>query len=106
MEYIQFIVTIIIILVIFYIANIQNQKQQKELKKMQSEIKKDDKIVTYSGLSGIVSEVKEDKVILKLYPNNIEIAIEKWAIAGLDDRVVKEKNKGDKKEPEKEEKKS
>ena len=78
MEYIQFIVTIIIILVIFYIANIQNKKQQTELKKMQSEIKKDDKIITYSGLSGIVSEVMEDRVILQVYPNMTEISIEKW----------------------------
>lgn len=90
MEYIQFIVTIIIILVIFYIANSLSKKQQKELKKMQSEIKKDDKIITYSGLSGIVSEVMEDRVIVKLYPNMTEISVEKWAIAGLDDRKIDE----------------
>lgn len=96
MEYIQFIVTIIIILVIFYVANIQNKKQEKELKKMQSEIKKDDKIVTYSGLSGIVSEVMEDRIILKVYPNMTEISVEKWAIAGLDDREI-DKHKLEKK---------
>ena len=103
MEYIQFIVTIIIILVIFYIANIQNKKQQTELKKMQSEIKKDDKIITYSGLSGIVSEVMEDRVILQVYPNMTEISIEKWAIAGLDDRKIEENkvNKENKKEEKK-----
>ena len=93
MEYIQFIVTIIIVLVIFYIANIQNKKQQKELKKMQDEIKKDDKIVTYSGLSGIVSEVMEDRIILKTYPNMAEISIEKWAIAGLDESKIDEPKK-------------
>ena len=97
MEYIQFIVTIIIILVIFYIANSQNKKQEKELKKMQSEIKKDDKIITYSGLSGIVSEVMEDRIILKVYPNMTEISIEKWAIAGLDDRKIDESQKEEKK---------
>lgn len=96
MEYIQFIVTIIIILVIFYIANVQNKKQQNELKKMQSEIKKDDRITTYSGLSGIVSEVMEDRVILKLYPNMTEVSIEKWAIAGLDDRKIDEPKKEEK----------
>ena len=101
MEYIQFIVTIIIILVIFYIANIQNKKQQTELKKMQSEIKKDDKIITYSGLSGIVSEVMEDRVILKLYPNMTEVSIEKWAIAGLDDRKIEENQKEENQKEEK-----
>lgn len=98
MEYIQFIVTIIIILVIFYIADTQRKKQDKEIKKMQSEVKKDDKIVTYTGLSGIVSEVLEDRVILKTYPNMIELSIEKWAIAEIDDRNIqniseKENNK-------------
>lgn len=93
MEYIQFIVTIIIILVIFYIADFQRRKQDKEVKKMQAEIKKDDKIITYTGLSGIVSEVLEDRVILKTYPNMLEISIEKWAIAGIDDRKIDETTK-------------
>lgn len=88
MEYIRFIVTIIIILVIFYIADSQKRKQDKELKKMQSEIKEGDKIITYSGLSGIVKEVLEDRVTLQTYPNMTEIYIEKWAIAGLDDRKI------------------
>ncbi len=57
MEYVKFIVTIIIILVIFYIAETERRSQEKETKKMQSEIKKDDKIITYAGLTGIVNEV-------------------------------------------------
>ena len=91
MEYIQFIITLIIILLIFFLAESQRKKQDKELKKMQSEIKKDDQIVTYSGLTGIVEEVLEDRVILKTYPNMVEISIEKWAIAGLDDRNINNK---------------
>ena len=96
MEYIQFIVTIIIILVIFYIANYAKRKQDQEIKKMQDEIKVGDKIVTYTGLSGEVSEVLEDRAIVKLYPNNIEVSIEKWAIAGLDDRYTENKQIADK----------
>lgn len=88
MEYIQFIVTIIIILVIFYIADYAKKKQDKDLKKMQDDIKEGDKVVTYSGIAGIVSKVLEDRIILKTYPNNIEISIEKWAIAGIDDRTI------------------
>ncbi len=96
MEYIQFIVTIIIILVIFYIANYAKRKQDQEIKKMQDEIKVGDKIVTYTGLSGEVAEVLEDRAIVKLYPNNIEVSIEKWAIAGLDDRYTENKPIADK----------
>lgn len=94
MEFIQFIVTLIIILVIFYIANYAKKKQDKELKKMQDELKEGDKVVTYSGFSGSISKVFDDRIILKTYPNDVEISIEKWAIAGIDDRnLTDEKNK-------------
>lgn len=105
MEYIQFIVTIIIILVIFYIANYAKRKQDKELKKMQDELKEGDKIVTYSGMAGIVSKVLEDRIILKTYPNEIEISIEKWAVAGLDDRTIEDEKDDSKKVKNKENKK-
>lgn len=107
MEYVKFIVTIIIILVIFFIAESQRKSQDKEVKKMQSEIKKDDQIITYSGMTGIVSEVLEDRVILKVYPSMQEISIEKWAIAGIDTRDM-QYNKNEKvkeKKTEKENKK-
>ncbi len=97
MEYIQFIVTIIIILVIFYIANYAKKKQDKELKKMQDELKEGDKIVTYSGMAGIVSKVLDDRIILKTYPKEIEISIEKWAVAGLDDRTIEDEHMENKK---------
>ena len=87
MEYIQLIVTIIIILVIFYFANHAKKKQDEEIKKKQNEIKQGDKIVTYTGLSGEVSQVLEDRVILKTNPGMVEMSIEKWAIAGIDDRA-------------------
>lgn len=105
MEYVQFIVTIIIILVIFYIANYAKRKQDKELKKMQNDLKEGDKIVTYSGMAGIVSKVLEDRIILKTYPNEIEISIEKWAVAGLDDRTIEDEKEDSKKVKNKENKK-
>ena len=105
MEYIQFIVTIIIILVIFYITNYAKRKQDKELKKMQDDLKEGDKIVTYSGMAGIVSKVLEDRIILKTYPIEIEISIEKWAVAGLDDRTIEDEKDDSKKVKNKENKK-
>ena len=72
MEYIQLIVTTIIILVIFYIANYTKRKQDEEIKKKQNEIKQGDKIITYTGLSGEVSQVLEDRIILKTFPSMIE----------------------------------
>lgn len=79
----------IILLVVYYMATFPNIKHQKELKKMQDELKKGDKIITFSGLSGVIDKVEEDRVILKLNPDGTKISIEKWAVAGLDDRTIK-----------------
>lgn len=90
-EYVKFIICIISILLIFYFAQCSTRKQNKELKKMQDELKKGDKIITYSGFSGIVDEVLEDNVIIEINPSKIKVSIEKWAIAGIDDRSINEK---------------
>ena len=58
---------------------------------MQDELKKGDKIITYSGLSGTIEEILEDRIILSTNPDNVKISIEKWAVAGIDDRDIKNK---------------
>ena len=80
------IIIILIIMIVYYFSTWQRRKDQKELKKMQSNLKKGDKIITYSGLSGIIDEIKEDRVIISLNPSKQKVSIEKWAVAGLDER--------------------
>ncbi|MBR3324947.1 MAG: hypothetical protein IKG14_02735 [Clostridia bacterium] len=45
-------------------------------------------MITFSGLTGKVDEVLEDRVIVKTYPDKVSLSIEKWAIAGIDDRKM------------------
>ena len=33
-------------------------------------------------------EIEEDRIILKTYPDNVKMSVEKWAVAGLDDRNI------------------
>ena len=82
---------VVILLVIYYAGTFQRRKQEKDLKKMQKKKKKGDKIITFSGLSGIIEEVIEDRIIVSLYPDKLKISIEKWAVAGIDDRTIEEK---------------
>lgn len=82
------IILIIIILVIYYMSVAQTKKQEKELKKLQDNLKKGDKVITYSGLAGVIDKIEDDRIILKTYPDNVKISIEKWAVAGLDDRTI------------------
>ncbi len=83
------IIIIVCILAIYYLTFLQKRKQEKEIKKMQDQLKSGDKIITYSGLAGIIEKIEEDRIILKTYPDNVKISIEKWAVAGLDDRTIK-----------------
>ena len=57
---------IIVMFVLFYFLLIRpQQKKQKAVVKMQSELKKGDKIITIGGLHGIVDAVDEGKVVIK-----------------------------------------
>lgn len=97
MEFVQTIVTIIIILLIFWMADSQRKSQNKKIKEMQGNLNVDDEIVTYSGLSGKIVKVLKDKVVVKINPSEVEMAIEKWAIAGKEENTnSKNKEKTDK----------
>lgn len=85
------IITILLILGLYYLTLLPRKKQEKEIKKMQDDLKKGDKVITYTGLSGVIEEVLEDRIILKTNPDNVKLSIEKWAIAGLDDRTIENK---------------
>ena len=85
------IITILLILGLYYLTLLPRKKQEKEIKKMQDDLKKGDKVITYTGLSGVIEEVLEDRIILKTNPDNVKLSIEKWAVAGLDDRTIENK---------------
>lgn len=85
------IITILLILGLYYLTLLPRKKQEKEIKKMQDDLKKGDKVITYTGLSGVIEEILEDRIILKTNPDNVKLSIEKWAIAGLDDRTIENK---------------
>lgn len=91
MDYKQLIVTLVtvfLLLGLYYITTMPRRKQAKEIKKMQDELKKGDKIITYTGLTGVIEDVLEDRIILLTNPDKNRLSIEKWAVAGLDDRKL------------------
>ena len=66
--YIKLGVTLVIILLIFWMADSQRKNQNKKIKQMQDDIKVDDKIITYSGISGKVVRIEDERVIIQLNP--------------------------------------
>ncbi len=74
---------IIIIGVIFYLLIFMPmRKRQKKLETMIGALRNGDKVITNSGIYGVVAGVKEKTLILKI-SDQVKIEIAKNAIAGL-----------------------
>lgn len=74
---------VIFILVIFYFLLIRPQQmQRKEQQALIASIKVGDKVVTASGMYGLISSVKETTVMLKV-ADNVKIEFDKIAIASV-----------------------
>lgn len=72
---------LIFIGVIFYFLLIRpQQKQRKEQQKLIESLKTGDKVITSSGIHGLISNVKERTVLLKV-ADNVKIEIDKAAVA-------------------------
>lgn len=77
---------IILLFVIFYFLLIRPQQQtQKKRKEMLGNLQKGDRVVTIGGIYGMVKEIKEDTVVVRI-ADNVNV---KMARAGID-RVVKD----------------
>ena len=80
----EFLFYFMIIGLIFCFVYFPKREQEKKLTKLQKELKQGDKVITYSGLSGVIESIENDTIILSLNPDKIRISIERWAIAGIE----------------------
>ena len=72
---------LVLIFGIFYFLLIRPQQQkQKEQQKMISELKKNDEVITAGGIHGLVVNVKDTSVVLKV-DENVKIEVEKSHIS-------------------------
>ncbi len=74
---------LIIIAILFYFLLIRpQQKKQKDHQKLVAAVKTGDKVVTNAGIHGIVSNVKETTLLLKV-ADNVKIEMDKAAVAAV-----------------------
>jgi len=77
-------VPMILIFVIMYFLMIRpQQKRQKEHQKLVSTLKTGDKIVTNAGIHGIIANVKESTVLVKV-ADNVKIEFDRAAITTIE----------------------
>ena len=75
---------LIFVFVIFYFLLIRpQQKRQKDHAKLVASIKTGDKIVTSSGIHGIVANVKEKSLLVKV-ADNVKIEFDRSSVAGVE----------------------
>ncbi len=78
-----FFVPFILIFVIMYFIMIRPQmRRQKDQQKLIGTLKTGDKVVTSSGIHGLIANVKDSTVIVKV-ADNVKIEMEKSAIANV-----------------------
>ncbi len=77
---------LILLFVVFYFLLIRpQQKQQKNRKEMLSKLKKGDRVVTIGGIHGIIKEIDENNLSLRV-AENISLKMSRAAV----DRVLEE----------------
>jgi preprotein translocase subunit YajC len=80
--FIQFAPIIIIGAIFYLLIFMPMRKRQKKLEQMIGALRNGDKIITSSGIYGVVAGVKERTLILKI-ADQVKIEIAKSAVTGL-----------------------
>ncbi len=81
----QFVPIVLIFGVMYFMLIRPQQKQQQDLARMQANLKKNDEVVTMGGMFGVVVNLKDSVVTLRV-DDNVRIDVERNCIG----RVVKE----------------
>ena len=84
------------VIAIFYFFIIKPQnKKQKDTQRMISELKKFDKVVTIGGIRGVIQNVKDTTVIIKV-DDNTKIEFSKSAVSSVLEKHESKSDKSDK----------
>jgi preprotein translocase subunit YajC len=79
----SFFVPLIFIFIIMYFVMIRPQKKrQEQQQKLISSLKTGDRVVTNAGIHGLISNVKETTVLVKV-ADNVKIEMDKSAITNV-----------------------
>jgi preprotein translocase subunit YajC len=78
----MFVPFIFIFVIMYFIMIRPQQRRQKEQQKLINQLKTGDRVVTSSGIHGLIANVKDSTVIVKV-ADNVKIEMDKAAIANV-----------------------
>ena len=73
---------VFIFVIMYYVMLRPQMRRQKEQAKLVSALKTGDRVVTASGIHGLISNVKETTVIVKV-ADNVKLEMEKTAVTNV-----------------------
>lgn len=73
---------VFIFVIMYYVMLRPQMRRQKEQARLVSSLKTGDRVVTSSGIHGLISNVKETTVIVKV-ADNVKLEIEKTAVTNV-----------------------
>lgn len=77
------VIWLVVIAVFFYLFLIRpQQKQQKQRVSMLGALKVGDKILNHAGIIGTITEIKEDKIIVRI-ADKVEVSMVKEGVARI-----------------------
>ena len=79
---ISFVPLILIFVIMYFMLFRPQKKRQQEQQRLVSALKTGDKVVTNAGIHGLIANVKETTVLLKV-ADNVKIEVEKSAVTNI-----------------------
>jgi len=74
---------LLLIPVLYLMVFRPQQKRQKQWQEMLGAIKTGDRITTAGGIRGIILNIKDDAIVIRVAPDNIKLEVSKSAIASV-----------------------
>ena len=74
---------LVFIAAMYFLMIAPNQKKQKAWQEMLNGLKSGDRVTTSGGLRGVVLQVKDDIVIVRVAPDNLKMEFVKSAISAV-----------------------
>ncbi len=74
---------LVFIAAMYFLMIAPNQKKQKAWQEMLNGLKSGDRVTTSGGLRGVVLQVRDDVVVVRVAPDNLKMEFVKSAIAAV-----------------------
>jgi preprotein translocase subunit YajC len=82
-QLIGFLPLILIFGIFYFLLFMPMQKQRKAQQKMLQNLKNGDEVTTTGGIIGSIISITEDRLVLRVKPDNVKLQVARSAVSGL-----------------------